>query len=279
MKYAWTTDCHLDHIDDDDRLRAFSESLVVNDPSGIIITGDISNAQRLVYHLSVIERVVQRPVFFVCGNHDYYTSSIAEVRKQLHSLTNMSQYLRYLPTIPFMTLNPSTALVGHDGWYDGLNGRPHSNQFLLNDWVQTKEFHQASGGRQYVGMMRDVKDRKLLLEVCRKLANEGVQHMADGIKAATRHHKAIVVATHVPPFPETHIFEGAIGDQYAQPWFTSKMCGDMLLAAAAAYPNVQFTVLAGHTHGQFDGMIKPNLKVRVGAADYGRPGVCGYVEV
>jgi hypothetical protein len=53
----------------------------------------------------------------------------------------------------------------------------------------------------------------------------------------------------------------------------------MLLAASKAYPAVNFTVLAGHTHGKYDGKIAPNLRVLVGGADYGHPALAGLIEV
>lgn len=278
-KYAWCTDIHLDHIDSDAQLVAFAQSLVKTEPTGILITGDISNAHRLVYHLSVIERVAQRPTFFILGNHDYYGGDIETIRKSMKELSNMSQFLKYLPLSPYVTLSQNTALVGHDGWYDAMNGDGERSRFMMNDWVMIKDFVPFSGGGQYMHMMHDLKDRPGLIAHSRHLAREGVTHVMKGIKAAARHHKNILVLTHYPPFAESHVYNGNIGDAEAQPWFTSKMMGDMLLDAAKSYPGVNFTVLAGHTHGKYDGKPMPNLQVHVGGAAYGRPDLAGLVEV
>jgi predicted MPP superfamily phosphohydrolase len=278
-KYAWATDIHLDHIDIDERLVDFAKSLVATEPPGVFITGDISNAQRLVYHLSVIERVVQRPVFFVLGNHDYYGGEIDVVRKSMRDLSNMSQYLKYLPLSSYVALTPSTALVGHDGWYDAYHGDADRSRFTMNDWVMIKDFVPHSGGGKYMRTMGAIKDRAALVAHARKLAHEGVMHVHNGIKSAARYHKNIVVMTHYPPFKESHVYGGRVGDDEAQPWFTSKMMGDMLLDAAKAYPGVNFTVLAGHTHGRYDGKPVSNLEVHVGGADYGRPQLAGLIEV
>lgn len=278
-KYAWCTDIHLDHIDRDDALVAFAESLIKTEPPGIFITGDISVAPRLVYHLSVIERVAQRPIYYVLGNHDYYNGEIEPVRKSMRELTNMSQYLKYMPLSPYIAVSQNTALVGHDGWYDAYNGDGAKSRFLMNDWCMIKDFIQNSGGHQYMRMMGNVKDRDLLISQFRRLAHEGVTHVQNGIKAAARFHKNVIVLTHYPPFAESHIFEGRVGDSEAQPWFTSKMMGDMLMDASKAYPGVNFTVLAGHTHGKYDGKPAPNLQVHVGGADYGRPVLAGLIEV
>lgn len=278
-KYAWCTDIHLDHIDRDDALVAFAQSLVTTEPAGVFITGDISNANRLVYHLSVIERVVQRPVFFVLGNHDYYGGEIEPVRKAMRELSNMSQFLKYLPLSPYVALSPSTALVGHDGWYDAYHGDGARSRFMMNDWVCIKDFVPHSGGASFMRLNGNLRDRDALIAHARKLAHDGVLHVHNGIKSAARYHKHVVVLTHYPPFRESHIYGGKVGDDEAQPWFTSKMMGDMLLDAAKAFPNTRFTVLAGHTHGKYDGSPVPNLEVHVGGADYGRPQLAGLIDV
>lgn len=278
-KYAWATDIHLDHLRSDDDLVNFATQMVALDPPGVFITGDISNAQHLVYHLSALEKLVQRPIFFVLGNHDYYNGEIEVVRKAMRELSNMSQFLKYMPLNSYVALTPNTALVGHDGWYDAFYGDADRSRFMMNDWVLTKDFVQHSGGSQYMRTMGNVKDRASLISHVRKLAHEGVMHVHNGIKSAARYHKNIVVLTHYPPFPESHVYNGKQGDSDAMPWFTSKMMGDMLLDAAKAYPNVNFTVLAGHTHGKYDGTPVANLKVHVGGADYGRPALAGMVEI
>lgn len=278
-KYVWCSDIHLDHIDRDPSLVEFATKLIATEPVGVLITGDISNAQRLVYHLSVIERVVQRPVYFVLGNHDYYNGDIDSVRKSMQQLSNMSQFLKYLPLTPYVAVTPNTAIVGHDCWYDAQLGDPLHSRFLMNDWVMTKDFVQHSGGYKFMSMARDIKDRASLISHVQKLANEGVRHIHNGIKSAVRFHKNVIVMAHYPPFRESHIYNGKIGDDAAQPWFTCKMLGDMMLDAAKAYPGVNFTVLAGHTHGKYEAQPLPNLKVMVAGAEYGSPGPAGLIEV
>ncbi len=268
-RYAWCTDIHLDHLSDQGVIN-FAKQMVVSNPDGIIVTGDISIAPKLVLHLSLFESVVQRPVYFVLGNHDYYNGSIEEVRKSMKDVTNMSQYLRYLPQSPYAVLSQTTALVGHDGWYDAGNGNWKTSTFGMSDWSLIKEIAIPSyGGR----------DKSAIVETVQKLAHEGVMHVHNGIKSAVRYHKNVIVATHVPPYPNTHIYKGQVGDANAQPWFTSKMMGDMLLDASVAFPKVMFTVLAGHTHGPFSGKIRDNLYVHVGEAEYGSPKLQQVIDV
>jgi len=266
--YAWATDIHLDFLKEDtQRLIAFAESLIKRNPTGIFLTGDLSVAPQLVYHLSAIERVVQRPVYFVLGNHDFFGGQVEEVRKRMRELSNMSGFLRYMPTMPYYALTPSTAVVGHDGWYDAHYGDWQGSSFTMVDWKAIHDFRQVNG------------NKATIVAQSRKMAHEGVLHVQEGIKKAARYHKNIVILTHFPPFAESHIHQGELGDIHAMPWFTSKMMGDMLRAASAAYPGHTFTVLAGHTHGKYEGKITSNLRVLVGGAEYDRPELQGLVEV
>jgi len=266
--YGWASDVHLDFLRGDSRqLVAFAESLVANDPTGIFLTGDVSNSKELVFHLSAIERVVQRPVYFVLGNHDFYSNSIEEVRKQVNEVSNVSSYLKHVMTIPYVALTPQTALVGADGWYDAYNGDWRLSSFEMNDWRAIAEFYHVRGSKQSI------------VNEARRLSLESATHVHDSIKKAVKYHKNVIVLTHVPPFKESHIYEGRVSDDGAQPWFTSQLMGNVLLDAAKAFPAHSFKVLCGHTHGEFHGAFANNLEVHVAGAEYGKPRLQGLVEV
>lgn len=280
MKLSWATDIHLDHVDDQTLIN-FGESVRAEDSEALIITGDISNAKDVVYHLSSLEKVVKKRVYFVLGNHDYYGSTIANVRKVMSELSSMAELLKYMPTISYVPLSKKTALIGHDGWYDALYGNYKSSRFAMNDWRAIGEFYNAGAlmmlPRPYsVGY--EVNYDKVV-KVAQSLAQDAVAHVSRSIKEAVRYHDTIVIITHVPPFAESHIYEGKVGEPDKQPWYTSKMMGDMLLRAANIYTNVRFEVFAGHTHGKFDGKIRDNLHVHVGHSAYGSPKSQGVIEL
>jgi Icc protein len=266
--YAWATDVHLDFLGNDrQRLIDFAKQLISRNPTGIFLTGDLSVAQQLVFHLGAIEAVVQRPIYFVLGNHDYFGSDTETMRKKMKELSNLSGFLRYMPTMPYYALTQTTAVVGHDGWYDALIGDWQGSSFGMNDWNAIHDFKQVNG------------NKATIVGVARKLAHEGVSHVHDGIKKAVRYHKNIVVLTHFPPFKETHVHDGKPGDNTAHPWFTSRMMGDMLMDASKAFPTHNFTVLCGHTHGKWDGKITNNLEVHVGGAEYNNPVLSGLIDI
>lgn len=268
--YAWATDIHLDTLGNDPvAITDFGKFLVKDSPHGVFLTGDLSNAKNLVYHLSILEKACERPIYFVLGNHDFYGASVETVRKTMRELTNMSQYLKYLPTTQYVALSPTTALIGHDGWYDGLYGDYKSSRFVMNDWIDIKEFADINSVTREV--MGWTPRYPIIVKQAQALAMEAVRHVHDGIKAAVRYHKTIIVLTHFPPFEESHIHNGRVGDPGAQPWYTSKLMGDLLKQASTAYPKVRFEVFCGHTHGKWDGQIAKNLFCHVGGAEYMHP--------
>jgi predicted MPP superfamily phosphohydrolase len=271
QSYAWCTDIHLDHLTQP-ALMKYAQSLKDSRVDGLFLTGDISNSNKLLEHLGFIEAAFRRPIYYVLGNHDYYGGNIFEVRRQVHAVNSVSEHLRWLNDLSYIPLTASTAVVGHDGWYDALYGDAPGSPVVLNDWRHIGEFYRATEGN----LTR--KDR--IIDESRKLAHEAVTHLHNGIKGAVRYHNNIIILTHVPPFAEAHIYNNRQGDKDYLPWFTSKMCGDMLRSAAKAFPKARFTVLSGHTHGAYRGTpFEPNLEVMVGGAEYGQPRILDVLQV
>jgi predicted phosphohydrolase len=262
-RLTWCTDIHLEFLNDD-AIARFAKELSAVPSDGIVITGDISNSKLLVYHLSIIERAANKRVFFVLGNHDYYGSSFEKVRKQMHEVHNISQYLKYVSELNYVPLTTATAIVGHDGWYDAAWGDWQRSMTSLNDWQNIQEFVLAGGQA----------NRGAVVAESRKLAHDATTHVMNAIKSAVRYHKHVVVLTHVPPFPQL-----TQGDADGLPWFTSKLMGDMLSNAAQSFPNVKFTVLCGHTHSAGEAQIAPNMVVRSAFAEYTKPAIAGVLEV
>jgi predicted phosphohydrolase len=265
-RFAWATDIHLDHLVNRSLEQSAQDAVfdffarVSKEPiDGLFLTGDISTGRSLLEHLSIIERAFDRHVYFVLGNHDYWATSTSDMRAELTKVTKSSQTIKYLGALDFVSLTPTTALVGHDGWYDALNGNYKASRFYLNDWDLTLDFLGA----------RDIDS---IVNVSRTLAAGSVAHIERGIElAAAAGHKTVVVLTHYPPFEEAHVYRGRLGDVDATPWYTSRMMGEMLLCAAAKNPSICFQVFAGHTHGAARVKVAANMVVEVGEADYGRP--------
>lgn len=270
MRLAWMTDIHLDMAGDlNTRLNFLSKS--VEGCDAVLLTGDISVSNFLISHLSMIESALEKPVYFVLGNHDYYGSNFSTVRRNVMNFCNSSSYLRYMNSVQYIKLDDRKYLIGHDGWYDAQNGDPHGNSILMNDWIQISNFNSALrnsfGGHGLI-------NKNVIIDLSRRLAQESANHIANGIKAVIKDSDHIVVMTHVPPFKES--FNASENHRQVSsweiiPWYTSKIMGDTLLAAAKTYPHVKFTVLSGHLHSHYDQDLLNNLNVKVGRAIYGNP--------
>lgn len=120
-----------------------------------------------------------------------------------------------------------------------------------------------------------VTDRRLeLLEVCRTLGDREALLLDRRLEEAlATGAEEIVVATHIPPFPEAARFGKHPCDRSWQPWMVCAATGRTLLRTAAAHPEVHFHVLAGHAHERARLFKEANLEVWTGSAEYHLPRV------
>lgn len=266
-RYAWLTDIHLDHLSEV-QAKQFIDSVAAQNIDGLLITGDIGTSKTFIQYLAMFESALQKPVLFVMGNHDYWGSSAEQCQKTATDISSMSTFIKWAASTPYITLSTSTALVGHDGWYDALYADKPDFSLRMNDWITIREYVGDKTLQQAVNF-----DKGHVVETSRKLAHAATLSMMNSIKAACRYSKRIIVLTHVPPF----ICHPA--DNVGLSWFSSRMMGDMLRQAAKSYPNVHFTVLSGHTHSSGMLEIDKNMVCHVGQAEYGRPEIVKIIEV
>ena len=132
---AWATDIHLDHLGGSAEIRAFAAELVSTQPEAVLLTGDITVANRLIVDLGTLVAALACPVYFTLGNHDYFGSSRAAVREVVRTLCIEHADLHYLPQSGLIELSESTALVGVDGWGDARCGAWESSRVRLSDFT------------------------------------------------------------------------------------------------------------------------------------------------
>ncbi len=70
MRLGWVTDIHLDFLAPPKR-EAFFAALRAQASDGLLFSGDVAEAPTLVSHLEDMAAAVQRPIYFVLGNHDF----------------------------------------------------------------------------------------------------------------------------------------------------------------------------------------------------------------
>jgi predicted MPP superfamily phosphohydrolase len=264
MRAVWVNDIHLDFLDDD-AADHFLESVAEVSPDAVLVGGDISTAVQLESHLSRIEERLEAPVFFVLGNHDFYLGSIVEVREMVRGICDRSPRLHWLNTAGVNPLTDKTALVGHDGWGDARLGNYQTSAVELTDFYLIEELRGL--------------ERPALVEVLRRLGDEAAEHFRIVLPEALDAYQRLVLLTHVPPFREATWYEGEISNDDWLPFFCCKSAGDALKEIMSAAPDRELTVLCGHTHGEGEVQILPNLRVFTGGARYGHPAVHSILEL
>jgi predicted phosphodiesterase len=134
MRLAWLTDLHLNFLDPE-AADAFCASLAEVDADAFALRGDIGEAPDVALHLNALDRHVERPVYFVLGNHDFYRGSFAGVRERITALCAACPRLRWLTAAGVLPLTERACLIGHDSWADGRHGCLWEGRVTTADWL------------------------------------------------------------------------------------------------------------------------------------------------
>lgn len=272
MRVVWLTDIHLNFVGHEG-LEKFLAEVAAANGDALLITGDIGESRDLERFLDALASL-GKPLYFVLGNHDFYRSSIRDVRERVARLTASMPQLVYLTQSPVVPLTAKTALVGHDGWADGRFGDYATSDVILNDYVLIEELRSVRFDQAVAKLDRDALKPRL-----EALAEEAASHFRSVLPYALARHERVVVATHVPPFREACWHEGRVSDSAWLPHFASQVTGHALRAAMESNPERQMLVLCGHTHGAGEVQIRENLKVITGGAEYRHPKVQQVLEI
>lgn len=230
----------------------------------IVMTGDISTAARCDADMGAFLEGLGDGVQVVAvrGNHDFYGSSIAQVRGS-RSTTAGARDARAPFENTVTALRDGTHLVCTDGWYDFRCGSEDQTRLEMSDWHLIDE-------------LRGLPRAKLVL-ACQALAADSVREAINGFAPGLLgprepgRSQRMVLATHVPPFLECALApDGRPSDADWAPIMVNVALGDALRAFAAEHADVDLLVLCGHTHTACDTTIAPNLRVVVGPAEYGQ---------
>ncbi|HEU4728757.1 MAG TPA: metallophosphoesterase [Kofleriaceae bacterium] len=251
MRVTWLTDVHLNFLDER-RLDEFLETVAHEHPDLLLVTGDTAESADLIDAIDRLTAIA--PVYFVLGNHDFYRSSIVEVRDRARATH------RWLPSVGPVRLTDATALVGVDGWGDARCGDLDS-QVMLADWRFIRELTGLSASAR--------------IDALQALGTQEAGALRNQL-ARLAPARELIVLTHVPPFAEACWYNGKRSSPEWLPWFSCIAVGEVLLEHARRCPDSHITVLCGHTHGRGEYRAADNLLVRTGGwapgkTEYGNP--------
>jgi 3',5'-cyclic-AMP phosphodiesterase len=264
MRIAWLTDPHLNHCS----LPAWErlmQKVAQSQCDLLVVTGDISEGDDVVFQLQRLADTINRPIFFVLGNHDFYQSSIESTRNDIGAITQQHPLLHYLNDEGVISLTSTVALVGEDGWGDATEGDYLRSIVLLNDFRLIDDFRNTPQATW----------QSALHDLGRLAANR----LRSKLEEACQSHSSILIATHVPPFRESCWYEGHTTDDHWAPFFVCGQTGKVIRSLATKYPLVDFQVICGHTHHSGIANLLPNLTITTGPAVYGKPDVTGLIVV
>lgn len=280
-KYVWITDTHFNVRENSliADLKLIENAMNQESADGLILSGDISVASKLVSQLGTLEQAVKKPIYFTLGNHDFWGTSYENVDKVMKDLTLMSPFLKYLPASEYLQLGTSTCVIGANTWYDAIIGRPNDSMFIMRDWLEMKDYINALEGDVIKSSIMTHEQKRKIIEVSRNLSRNAVDKIVSGIKAAKRNNIInMIIVSHIPPYRDVCMYNNKLSDELHLPWYTSKLLGDALSTAAAQLPECNFTVLCGHTHSYAEKRMEKNLLVIAGQGDYDSIAVSGIIR-
>lgn len=225
--------------------------------SGLMITGDLSEAEDVYFQLSRIAETFSLPIYFILGNHDFYGSSVAATRRIVTSMTRNQPNLIYLTDSAPVELSPNSFLTGDDGWGDATVGDYDNSPVRLNDFALIEDFYKVDPTHWRGKLEQLGKDSALRLK-----------SKLDSLPQTAR---TVHVATHVPPFREACWYNGQTTDDAWAPFFVCGHIGNVLRNYANEHPEIVVRVYCGHTHSCGVASISDNLTVYTASATYAEP--------
>jgi predicted MPP superfamily phosphohydrolase len=252
---TWLTDPHLEFCSHRTRNDLYRS---INQAAGeiVVITGDISAGPHRSDQYTELAEHVNKPIYFVLGNHDRYGTTFANTETVVARVMRRFSHLVRLDGSQVIPLNESVAMVGVEGWADGLGGEGPATKARISDFYQILDF--ATDPEPQV--FRAMKER----------ARKYARALKPSLLKAIKEYQTTIIATHVPPYEGAAWHEGSPSSGDYQPFFSSPTMGKLIKAAATEHPGKSVLVLCGHTHSP--GIYRDgNILVLTAGARYGFP--------
>ena len=263
-RLVWATDLHLDAADKSQH-QLFFDLVATYEPDIVLIGGDISNGAASLIHLRYLAKLVNKPFYFVLGNHDFYYGSIYKIREMAQELSRENKAIQYLTDNGVFKLSEKIALIGHDGWSDGRAGNFLNSEVMLNDYFLIEELKRLNQEERFVKIQ--------------ELGTQAAAYLRQTLIQAFKSYDKVILLTHVPPFQGACLYDGKMCDDHWAPHFVGQAMGEAFEEVMRQHPAKQLLVLCGHSHQGNDMNVLPNLRVLTGQSELGVPNVQGLILV
>jgi predicted phosphohydrolase len=278
MRLGFATDIHLDHVK---TTRQFEKQKRVGrdltkDVDLLVLGGDLSVGKLLQQHMQAFLEGATCPVYFVLGNHDFWLlpeSRIWDIAKGLGG---------GLDFLDVVEVTPDTALVGLSGWYDTRAGNVFNPGIVMPEVETTTRLAGLGPVQQFKRLFWPPERIHELHNRCKAWSDEQTAKFMPKLKAAAEKYRKVFIVTHIPPWIESCWGPTGLSRDVSPewlPWSVNVGLGMHIEALAEEYPDVQFQVLSGHTHGEGETEVAWNLRAFSGKATYKQPSMARVFEV
>lgn len=277
MLLGFATDIHLDHVKahkgkpgqvDYSKICRVAKAMT-KEVDALVLGGDLSTGHQLKDHLGAFLKGAQCPVYFVLGNHDMWClheDKIWEVAKGFEGSLDFQDVVE---------LDEETALVGVSGWYDTRAGNVFSPGIIMPEFETTTRLMGKGPIRAFRHQIWAPETLHEVHAICKNWADEQTKAFLPKLEKAAQSYRRVFVVTHVPPWIDVCWSEnGKLSRDCSPewlPWSVNVGLGMQIEALAEDFPEVQFRVLSGHTHGEGTFNVAWNVRAYSGKAKYGMP--------
>jgi len=252
--YPWLTDLHMDSMSLWQKYR-FIRDIKRDNPSGLLLTGDITHAFWLSFDLYLLSKI-GCPVYLTLGNHEFFGSSLKNTYDKVRRISEKHPNIVWLEEQEEpVKLDDEICVIGSGGWFDAGQGDARWLNWKF-DWWSIKEFRQLGS----------FKER---LKMSRQLAQESADKIERRLhRAIDLGYRTIYILTHWPPFLEATRDPGTTLEQFWLPYNTNIRLGKAIERVMETNRQSRAVVLSGHTHHPSYIRVTRNIDCQIGEGKY-----------
>lgn len=244
MKICLITDLHLN------RYPKFLNKRLLNKAKkcdALVLMGDLTTGLYTEQHLEFLRQFCSN-VYFVLGNHDFYTSSFRETELRV-SAAVLDTNLHWLDEDDPIEISPRTWLMGVDGWYDIALG----DSFFMDvnfDRMMIKDLL----------IKRRREDRSDVISARALSSADNFTRKMDKIPANAEY---IIVATHYPPWMGP--IRGMLDAFWLPQSVNSALADRIIEESTSRRSHTKIKVFCGHVHSSYE--LNPEQNVHCTVLD------------